>query len=127
MLNVVTLSKHREYHYKLFKSLNLFDLTYIFEQFKIGISHVDIESTVTWTAIIQAYSMHGKPTEAMKLFKAMQIQQITPNALTFQCLLNACSHGGKVNQAWDIFCSMKEFAVEPNEQHHACMVDVWGR
>lgn len=103
------------------------DYSYIFEQCKGHIPAVDVESTILWTAIIQAYSMHGNPTESMKLFEQMQKQHIVPNSQTFLCLLTACSHGGKVEQAWDIFRSMAKFRVEPDERHHACIVDAWGR
>lgn len=85
-----------------------FDTGDVFEQCKDHISSPS-ESTILWTAIIHAYSIHGNPSESMSLFDEMQKRNIIPNSSTFLCLLYSCSHGGKVEQAWDIFCSMANF------------------
>lgn len=78
--------------------------------------------------MIQAYSIHGKATEALKLFEAMQELKIQPSQITLVSILNVCSHTGLVDHAWDIISTMKQkFGIEPLPQHQACMVDAWGR
>jgi pentatricopeptide repeat protein len=80
-----------------------------------------------WTAIIQAYSIHGDAKEAFKLFEIMQ-KHVKPDAVTFVCLLNACSHAGLVECAWETLTSMKhKYGIDPDTAHQACMVDAWGR
>jgi pentatricopeptide repeat protein len=83
---------------------------------------------VTWTAIIQAYAIHGNATEALKLFDTMQKQNIQPSDIMFVSLLNACSHSGLVEQAWELFSTMKtKFGIEPTVEHYGCIVDAYAR
>lgn len=82
----------------------------------------------TWTAIIQAYGLHGEAKEALKLFQQMLQQNIKPTAITFICILSACSHAGLHNWAWHLYSSMQpSFGIVPDSRHQACIVDVWGR
>jgi pentatricopeptide repeat protein len=104
-----------------------FDNIYIFEEYKILLKPGH-DAVVIWTAIIQAYSIHGLGHETLQLFACMQQQNIKPSAITFICVLTGCSHAGLVEQAWNIYSSMEEqYNITPAEPHQACMVDVWGR
>lgn len=50
----------------------------------------------TYNSMIEGLAMHGKSTEAIKMFRAMMKQGLRPNSITFVKVLNACSHGGLV-------------------------------
>ncbi|XP_039779622.1 pentatricopeptide repeat-containing protein At2g04860-like isoform X1 [Panicum virgatum] len=58
------------------------------------------KDSVTWGAMINAYSMHG----------------------------NACSHSGFVEQGRKLFKSLQAiYGITPRMEHYACMVDLLGR
>ncbi|XP_050235740.1 pentatricopeptide repeat-containing protein At3g63370, chloroplastic [Mercurialis annua] len=95
--------------------------------FKIFIS-AKITSLVLWTAMINAYGMHGRGIEAVELFTRMRDQNLTPDHITFLALLYACSHSGLVNEGKRFLQIMKcEYQLEPWPEHYACLVDLLGR
>ncbi|CAF3819776.1 unnamed protein product [Rotaria sp. Silwood1] len=57
--------------------------------------------TITYTAMINAFGLHGMGSEAIQLYRKM------PNNLHDEishiCVLNACSHSGLLQEAWSIF------------------------
>ncbi|XP_057873381.1 pentatricopeptide repeat-containing protein DOT4, chloroplastic-like [Cryptomeria japonica] len=85
-------------------------------------------NTVSWNAIISAYTMHGHGEGALKLFYQMQHESIMPDHITFTSILSACSHAGLVDEGWQYFELMKqEHNISPTVEHCACMVDLLGR
>lgn len=86
------------------------------------------QDTVTWNAMISAYSMHGLGGEALKLFERMQKTNIKPNQLTFVGVLSACSNTGSLDKGQAYFTSMfKTYKVEPCMEHYTCMVSLLGK
>ncbi|CAK8575239.1 unnamed protein product [Lathyrus sativus] len=85
--------------------------------------------TITWNAIISAYSQHGQGKEAVHCFEAMQISpENKPNQATFTAVLSACSHSGLVDDATRIFYIMvKVYGFVPSVDHVSCIVDMLGR
>ena len=89
------------------------------------ILHKDI---VTWSSMIEAFTIHGHGKEALTLFNQMLEEGIEPNGVTFLSLLSACSHSGLVSEARELFdCMTKTFRLAPDLGHYTCMVDVLGR
>ncbi|XVF15381.1 hypothetical protein REPUB_Repub09cG0147500 [Reevesia pubescens] len=87
------------------------------------------KDTISWNAIISAFSQHGEGEEAVLCFKAMKdASRVKPDQATFTALLSACSHAGLVDDATWIFNSMvNEYCFVPGEDHFSCMVDLLGR
>ncbi|KEH41534.1 PPR containing plant-like protein [Medicago truncatula] len=85
--------------------------------------------TITWNAIISAYSQHGQGKEAVHCFEAMQISPgIKPDHATFTAVLSACSHSGLVDDATRIFDIMVNiYGFVPSVDHFSCIVDLLGR
>ncbi|CAL5035218.1 unnamed protein product [Urochloa decumbens] len=89
------------------------------------ILHKDL---VSWSSMIEAFTINGHGKEALTLFNQMLEEGIKPNGVTFLSLLSACSHSGLVNEARELFDFMtKTFRLAPNLGHYTCMVDVLGR
>ncbi|KAL4200967.1 hypothetical protein AMTRI_Chr02g213780 [Amborella trichopoda] len=83
---------------------------------------------ITWNVLIMAYGMHGYGTEALQLFKKMELNYVRPNEITFIAIFAACSHSGLVNEGREVFSRMgRDFSVDPQPDHYACMVDLLGR
>lgn len=57
-------------------------------------------NVVSWTALIAGYADNGFEEEALDCFHQMQMDGITPTALTFSCCLNACASLGAIEKGY---------------------------
>nr|AYM00576.1 pentatricopeptide repeat protein [Salvia miltiorrhiza] len=86
------------------------------------------KTQVAWTTIISAYSRHGDYEKVMKYFKAMEMEGVRPDSITFLSILTSCSRNGMVDVGREIFDSMiYDHSVEPSAEHYSCIVDMLGR
>ena len=86
------------------------------------------KNVVSWSAMINAFGIHGLCSEALAFFDQMRSENQVPNSITFVSLLSACSHSGKVAEGWKYFKAMtQDYGIVPTEEHYACMVDLLGR
>ncbi|XP_054802280.1 pentatricopeptide repeat-containing protein At4g16470 isoform X2 [Prosopis cineraria] len=85
-------------------------------------------NTITWTALISGFGLHGRVLEVIEAFHKMISEGFRPNYVTFLAVLSACSHGGLIDEGWKYFLSMtREYEILPRGQHYATMVDLLGR
>lgn len=85
-------------------------------------------NVIAWTAMIAAYGMHGRGSEAMQLFDRMRSEGPLPNDVTFVAVLSACAHSGLVCEGREAFeCMSRDYQLVPRVEHHVCMVDMFGR
>lgn len=83
---------------------------------------------ISYCSLIQGFSIHGYGTKAVELFRQMQYEGLTPDAIAFTVVLNACSYAGLVEEGCQYFKSMKDdYGIIPSADHYACMVDLLGR
>ncbi|XP_074275383.1 putative pentatricopeptide repeat-containing protein At3g18840 [Silene latifolia] len=83
---------------------------------------------ILYNVMIAGYAHHGHGIKAITLFEEMCKSGIRPNAGTFVSLLSNCRHVGLVELGEKIFYAMEgEYGVKPEVDHHACMVDLYGR
>ena len=86
------------------------------------------KDVVSWTAMIEAYAMHGSAREALELFKQMQSSGTKPNQITLVGVLSACCHAGLIDEGWHYFNGMSQcYHIVPTMEHYSCMVDLLGR
>ncbi|KAL5765542.1 hypothetical protein ACOSP7_016159 [Xanthoceras sorbifolium] len=87
------------------------------------------KNSCSWTSIISAKVNHGRPFEALYLFKDMQRKHnLKMDPSTFKSALNACALMGMTDEAYHLFMSMdKVYGIEPSEEHYSCMVEALGR
>ncbi|KAJ6820369.1 pentatricopeptide repeat-containing protein-like, chloroplastic [Iris pallida] len=85
--------------------------------------------TQAWSAMIVAYAIHGRGTEAIALFEEMLGDRVEPDGITFLGVLYACSHSGMVDQGLEYFRSMKSrrYGLVPGVKHYGCVVDLLAR
>ncbi|KAK9734855.1 hypothetical protein RND81_04G167800 [Saponaria officinalis] len=82
----------------------------------------------TWNCMIGGLAMHGRGEDAIELFKAMELEKVAPDEITFLNLLNACAHSGLVDTGREYFNYMtRVHGIEPKMEHFGCMVDLLGR
>ncbi|CAN7110427.1 unnamed protein product [Brassica rapa subsp. narinosa] len=86
------------------------------------------KNVVSWSSMINAFSMHGEANDALALFARMKQEHVEPNDVTFVGVLYGCSHSGLVEEGKKIFASMAdEYNISPKLEHYGCMVDLYGR
>ncbi|KAK1419903.1 hypothetical protein QVD17_29337 [Tagetes erecta] len=86
------------------------------------------KSVVSWSAMIDAYGMHGLVDMSISVFDQMIESNTKPNEITFMNILSACSHAGYVEKGQMYFNSMlKYFGVEPKLEHFSCLIDLLSR
>ncbi|KAG8075781.1 hypothetical protein GUJ93_ZPchr0006g45095 [Zizania palustris] len=84
--------------------------------------------SISWSTMINAYSMHGDGGSALDLFLTMVASGVKPNDITFVSILSACSHSGFLEQGRALFESLHtDHGITPKMKHYACMVDLLGR
>lgn len=85
-------------------------------------------SVVSWTSLIVGLAVNGLGTEAIELFKEMEMEGLVPTEITLVGVLYACSHCGMVKEGFDYFNAMKQnCGIVPKIEHYGCMVDLLGR
>ncbi|KAL1220661.1 Pentatricopeptide repeat-containing protein [Cardamine amara subsp. amara] len=85
-------------------------------------------NVVSWSSMINAFSMHGEGSDALNLFAQMKQENLEPNEVTFVGMLYGCSHSGLVEEGKKIFASMtNEYNITPKLEHYGCLVDLFGR
>ncbi|XP_039025024.1 pentatricopeptide repeat-containing protein At1g06140, mitochondrial-like [Hibiscus syriacus] len=91
-------------------------------------AQMPLKNVVSWSAMINAFGIHGLCSEALACFNQMRSKNQVPNSVTFVSILLACSHSGKVEEGWRFFKEMtQDYGIVPTQEHYACMVDLLGR
>lgn len=88
------------------------------------------KDVVSWTAMIDAYRVHGHGVQAFTLFNKMGESQngVLPNSVTLLAVLSACGHSGLVEQGRACFNLAREkYNIEVYPKHYACFIDSLGR
>lgn len=87
-----------------------------------------LHDTVSWTAMIMGYALHGHAHDALHLFNQMETEGVKPNSVAFVAVLTACSHAGLVDEARGYFDSMiRDYGLSPHVEHCAAFADLLGR
>uniref|UniRef100_A0A1D1XL03 Pentatricopeptide repeat-containing protein At5g39350 n=1 Tax=Anthurium amnicola TaxID=1678845 RepID=A0A1D1XL03_9ARAE len=87
-----------------------------------------VKDTVSWSALIAGYGMHGHARTVILLFKQMEASGVEPNEITFTSMLYSCSHAGLVDEGLYFFHRMLESPhMKPQGEHYACIIDLLGR
>ncbi|XP_022727809.1 pentatricopeptide repeat-containing protein At5g48910 [Durio zibethinus] len=85
-------------------------------------------NTVTWSAIIGGFAMHGRAEDALDYFSRMEREGVTPSDVVYIGVLSACSHAGLVEEGRLFFNHMVNVVgFEPRLEHYGCMIDLLGR
>ncbi|XP_016201186.1 pentatricopeptide repeat-containing protein At1g31920 isoform X1 [Arachis ipaensis] len=82
----------------------------------------------SYTVMISGLAVHGRGSEALRIFAEMLEQGLAPDDVVYVGVLSACTHAGLVNEGLEFFNRMQfEHKIDPTIQHYGCMVDLMGR
>ncbi|XP_058190731.1 pentatricopeptide repeat-containing protein At4g37170-like [Rhododendron vialii] len=83
---------------------------------------------VSWTSLINGYSQHGQPNEALQLFELLLKSGTKPDHITFVGVLSACTHAGLVDKGLEYFHSIEcKHGLKHSTDHYACVIDLLSR
>ncbi|EFJ09325.1 hypothetical protein SELMODRAFT_72271, partial [Selaginella moellendorffii] len=87
------------------------------------------KDTWTWNSMITAYAQGGREVQSLELWRAMQLQGVDVDEVTFVGILSACSHGGILEHCGICYFGtmLGDYGITPIVDHYICMVDVLGR
>ncbi|CAK9138857.1 unnamed protein product [Ilex paraguariensis] len=84
--------------------------------------------SISWSALISAYGLHGCGEEALQLFHEMQETGIEPDEVTILAILSACNHAGLVEEGQKLFSeAAKDDKITLTMAHYACHIDLLGK
>ncbi|KAH7292188.1 hypothetical protein KP509_29G055100 [Ceratopteris richardii] len=75
------------------------DLLYLAQQV---FDRLPFRNVVTWTALVAGHIEHGCSKQALQLFQQMQLEGVTPNALTYAVILKACGDVGALIEGQEL-------------------------
>lgn len=83
---------------------------------------------ISYSSMIQGYSVHGNGVKAVALFRRMLEEGIIPDDVAVTVVLNACSHADLAEEGCRLFDSLiNEYSLAPSSDHYACIVNLLGR
>ena len=83
---------------------------------------------VSWSAIINAYGVHGFGEKALRIFNYMKESGTQPDSITLLSVLSACNHSGLVEEGRKVFLeALEDVELSVNLEHYACYIDLLGR
>ena len=87
------------------------------------------KNRISWTTLIDGYGMHGRASEAIRIFRQMAVESTAkPDQITFVALISACAHGGLVEEGLNLFKELKEsHGLALTEEVNGAMVDLLAR
>ncbi|KAK8531853.1 hypothetical protein V6N13_131211 [Hibiscus sabdariffa] len=84
--------------------------------------------SVSWNAMVSAYSIHGQGKMALQLFEKMKRGGVAVDEITILAVLQACCYTGLWQDGLCIFNEMElNYGITPLVEHFACTVDLLGR
>ncbi|KAF8394541.1 hypothetical protein HHK36_020752 [Tetracentron sinense] len=90
-------------------------------------SKMNERNVVSWTTIISGLSQLGLDSDALELFKEMQLARICPNSFTFSSVLNACGNLADLEKGRCIHeCSIK-YGIMDEEFTNSSLLDLYAK
>jgi pentatricopeptide repeat protein len=67
------------------------------EKAQVVLEAIPFRDIVSWNALITGYVQQGRCCEALKFFRLMQSEGLSPDAVTYLCTLKACGSTGSID------------------------------
>ncbi|KAI5079216.1 hypothetical protein GOP47_0006887 [Adiantum capillus-veneris] len=65
-----------------------------------------LRNIVSWNALISGYAQHGHGQQALTCFEQLELEGLSPNAVTFSSILKACSNIGAIKEGQKVHCQI---------------------
>lgn len=89
---------------------------------------VEAKGSLTWTAVIEAYSHNKMYREALNMFDLMLSDGYSPNHFTFDVVFSVCDEAGLANEALKLFDAMiQKYRLNATQEQFDCMIGLLSR
>ncbi|KAG0485128.1 hypothetical protein HPP92_009207 [Vanilla planifolia] len=89
---------------------------------------IHAKGSLTWTAIIRAYSFNKLYDEALNMLDRMLSHDFLPNHFTFDAVFSLCDQAGLVSRALEVFDIMvKKYKLNASQEQLDCMIGLLTR
>ncbi|KAL8144977.1 hypothetical protein AgCh_003262 [Apium graveolens] len=82
---------------------------------------------VCWNVIIDGYVQHGRPNEALFLFRQMLSDNVCPDGVTLVAVFSACGQLGALESGRWVHAYMKNKRIRMNVHVGAALVDMYSK
>ncbi|KAH7446972.1 hypothetical protein KP509_01G084700 [Ceratopteris richardii] len=83
---------------------------------------------ITWSTLISGYAQVGQADQALACFREMQLEGLSPNAVTYACVLKACGAIGDIEQGEKIHEDvMQQGLLKYSEVLGTALVDMYAK
>ncbi|KAI5660108.1 hypothetical protein M9H77_28901 [Catharanthus roseus] len=103
------------------KCLQVMEAEVLFEMMPDGRNHV------TWTAMINGYSVNGDASKAIGCFKGMRDEGIGANQYTFPAVLSACGTNSNIRFGVQVHSCVVRGGFEANVFVQSALVDMYAK
>ncbi|MCO5599254.1 hypothetical protein L7F22_053355 [Adiantum nelumboides] len=66
----------------------------LFSEARAVFNDLLLKDAALWNSLISGYAEHGHGSDALACFERMQLESISPSAITYTCSLKACASAG---------------------------------
>ncbi|KAI5062597.1 hypothetical protein GOP47_0023136 [Adiantum capillus-veneris] len=91
------------------------------------VDKISFRSTAVWSALIGGYAEHGYGEKALDCFQQMQMEGISPNAITYVCILKASGSIGASDKVQAIHADLARQGLESDVVLGSTLVDTYGK
>ncbi|XP_022131416.1 pentatricopeptide repeat-containing protein At4g21065-like [Momordica charantia] len=83
--------------------------------------------SVTWSAMIGGYARVGRPTEAVSLFREMQLAEVCPDEITMVSILSACTDLGALELGKWLEAYIERQGIQKPEEVSNALIDMFAK
>lgn len=82
-------------------------------------------NVVSWNALIAGYADHGPGQNALKCHEQMQLEHVSPDAVTLACILKSCANMGAVGKGQEVHMEVMQKGLEKDLLVGTSLVDMY--
>lgn len=88
---------------------------------------LSVRDAISWNVLLTGYAEHGHGEEALSCFEQMQLENISPNCVSFVCALKACGSLGAIDKGQELHGMIESKGLETDLVIGSTLVDMYGK
>lgn len=94
---------------------------------KYILNELNVKNVICWTSLIDGYAEHSFGEEAVSCLRQMQLEGVSPNAMTYVCCLKGCGNLGDTGITQELHMDISKKGYEGDPFISNSLVDVYGK
>ena len=84
-------------------------------------------NVVSWNALVTGYSLHGYGNNVLDCLEKMQLEGLSPNAITFICILKACCSLEYMERGQEVHIGIVKQGFEKDPYVGSMLVEIYAK